>query len=129
MQQHLFVRAGDRDRLSDPRGLDAGTANKRALDAVHDSAQMLCQFRATRGQVHAARTPDKQRIRKQRPCLSQGVAHGGLAQPQPRGGARDTAFFRNGLKDAQQVEVDVIDIHLVNIAYSQRPVKGIERVG
>jgi len=58
----------------------------------------------------------EQRIAQQQAQPRHGLAGGGLGHAQLLGRAADAAVAVHGVKDAQQVEVQVLDIHLVNIS-------------
>lgn len=63
----------------------------------------------------AASGPLKERVSEGHAEASEGVAHGGLAQPDAAGRAADIAFLIEGVEGEEEIEVERLDIHTVNI--------------
>ncbi len=93
----------------------AGIESQLPFDGVSDFGQRLpygrgqC-FGAGRGR-HAVVGAHEQRILEQFPQSIELLAHRGLSQMQIGSGRSDAACLKNGIEDAQQVQIEIVEAH------------------
>ena len=124
VQEDFLISARDNDGLDNARWINRRTFGQCGLNPLHHLGQPKRKLFPARGQRHTARTSHNKLITKDFPHLLEGVADSGLAESQPVCRPRDTAFLSHRLENPKKVQVDIVDIHGANIAYSRGAVKG-----
>ena len=89
-----------------------------------DSTDSTPKLWGTRRRTHGLARLDDQRIAKNLSHARQGRAGGRLAETQRLGGAGYAAVFDHCIKDHQQVQVDIGNIHDVDSIYRGNEVDG-----
>ena len=92
----------------------AAPAPHELLDLLQRRTNRAFQGQGTRGGAHAPAHAHQQRVAQQVAQARQGIAHRRLGQRQALGGAGDVLFTQQHVQNAQQVEVEVCDIHAKN---------------
>src|SRR5690606_33035476 len=87
------------------------------LQLSQRTADRCLQRQCPRRRLHASANAYQQRVVEQLAQAIQCIAYRRLAQGQAFGGARDVLFAQQGIEYAQQVEVEVDEIHLLNTSY------------
>ncbi len=106
---------GDGEALPAGRGIEEIAGIERVFDLLQRIADRRFQAQCARRRLHGAADAYQQRVVEQLAQAIEGIADRRLAERQPLCGAGDVAFAQQGVQHAKQVEVEVIDIHLMNL--------------
>ena len=100
----------DAKDLARAQRIEAGRFVERLFQCAQCTAHGLGQPVGLRRGLHAARCAHEQRILQQQPQPRQAMAGGRLGEFERLGGAADVALPVDGIEQAQQVEIDVLEV-------------------
>ncbi|MCY1547765.1 hypothetical protein D9M68_838380 [compost metagenome] len=107
----------DAETLAAARRVEGFTCREALFDLLQRRADRCLQGQSTWRWLHAATNANQQRVVEQFAQAIERVAHRRLTEGQTLGGARDIVLAQQGVEHAQQVEVKIGDIHLLNTKY------------
>ena len=108
---------GDAKALAAFARLEGLAGAQALLQLTQRAADRRLQCQCPRRWLHAPADAHQQRVVEQHAQATQRIAYRRLAQRQVFGGARDVLLAQQGVQYAQQVEVEVAEIHLLNTSY------------
>jgi hypothetical protein len=94
--------------------VEAACCSDHAADLSERGAQRRLELERLGGERHAAGGGHEQRVAERGAQPGQPGAECGLAEPEPRGGARDVALGEQRVERDRQVEIDRAGIHDVD---------------
>jgi hypothetical protein len=109
-QEDAFAHVAHVAKLALCAGLKA-SASSSALERLQRARHRQRQLVGARRRPHASAGAHEERVLHHQPKPGQRMAHGGLRQAELLGGAAHLAMAVHGVEDAQQVEVEVSDMH------------------
>ncbi len=96
------------------RRIEGLAGDQAVFDLLQRMTDRSLQRQGSRRRLHGPADAHQQRVIEQLAQATQGIAHRRLAEGQALGGTRDVALTQQGVEHAKQVQVEVVDIHLVN---------------
>ena len=96
------------------RRIEGLAGDQAVFDLLQRMTDRRLQAQCPRRWLHGSAGTHQQRVIEQFAQAGKSVADRRLAEGQALGGTRDVALTQQGVEHAKQVEVEVVDIHLVN---------------